>query len=172
MNSIKESNNLTSQTATQIEFTQATVRFGNTIYQLKNLTGLTVGKIPPNEILAKTALSLCIVGALLLFVGATASIYPASMFGLTFIVLAALFKLIYDGQDNKYGLILNFNSGHSDFFESRDKSFLFDIVQAIQKLMDENAQRVEVNMINKSVNVIGDFNGNLHNGEKKVAIFN
>lgn len=148
------------QDAAQIEFTQYSVRFGNVIYQSCNLTGVIVGKISKDPFPLMLFLILVIGG-----------LFTLPVFGLGLIPLGiALFiALAHSNKQQRYGLTLMLNSGHQDYFETTDKNFLGEIMEALKSLMDNNAQKVEVNMYERCVRVSGDFNGSLSNGDHKIS---
>jgi hypothetical protein len=109
-----------------IEFSKRTVRFGDSIYQLRNVTGFEVGAIPKQKLQILLLLGLIIGGILLLSIGV----------GIVLLGIATWMLISHFGQAQKYGFILELNSGGTTAFVSSDREFLGDIVSALYQLME------------------------------------
>jgi Family of unknown function (DUF6232) len=139
-----------------IEFSKRTVRFGDSIYQLRNVTGFEVGEIPKQKLQILLVLGLIVGGVLLLAVG----------IGLVLLGIAAWILISHFGQTQKYGFILELNSGGTTSFVSSDRKFLGEIVSALYRLMEGDIDGLTVNWNDKSVNVYGAVQGIISTGDR------
>ncbi len=124
-----------------IEFSKRTVKFGDSLYQLRNVTGFEVGKIPKDKFPTLLVLIMLIAGFPLLAVG----------IGIVLIGIAIWLIFSHFNQAQKYGLILSLNSGEAIYFISRDKNFLGEIVSALYELMEGDIDGVTINFQDHSV---------------------
>jgi hypothetical protein len=131
-----------------IEFSTRTVRFGNSIYQLRNITGFEVGEIPKQKLQLMLVIGLIIGGCLLLAIGV----------GLILLGIAAWMIFSHVSQTQKYGFILELNSGGSTSFINSDKIFLGNIVSNLYQLMEGDIDGFVVNWQDRTVNFHGDVN--------------
>jgi hypothetical protein len=138
-----------------IEFSKSTVKFGDTIYQLRNITGFEVGAIPKQKLQIMPIAMLIIGGILSLAVG----------FGLILLGIAAWMLISHFSQTQKYGFILELNSGSTTSFVSSDRRFLAQIVTALYQLMEDDIDRLTVNWNDRSVNVYGEVRGTISAGD-------
>ena len=132
-----------------IEFSRRTVRFGDELYQLRNVTGFEVGKIPKDKFPTLIFLVLLLAGLALSVVG----------IGIILIIIAGYMIYSHLNQVQKYGLILTFNSGRESSFISRDKIFLGNIVSALYQLMEGEIDGITINFQDRSVNIHAPFEG-------------
>ncbi|MCC3414951.1 MAG: hypothetical protein JGK24_20420 [Microcoleus sp. PH2017_29_MFU_D_A] len=132
-----------------IEFSKRTVRFGDSLYQLRNVTGFEVGKIPKDKFPTLIVLGMLLAGTALLVVG----------IGIILIGIAGWMIFSHFTQPQKYGFILTLNSGESISFISRDKLFLGNIVSALYQLMEGEIDGVTINFQDRSVNIHAPFKG-------------
>ncbi len=84
-----------------IEITRRTISFGNSVYQLSNVTGFTVGRVPKPPFPLFPIFGLLIIGVPIAAIGV----------GIFFIALVPVIILWYLFQPKRYGFILYFNSG-------------------------------------------------------------
>lgn len=138
-----------------IEFSSKTVRFGDSLYQLRNVTGFEVGQIPKNKLPLLWIIGLFAVG--LAFLIAVVGIIP----------IGIAIWLIYShvNQVQKYGFILSLNSGETTYFISSDKNFLGKIVSGLYRLMEGDIESIVVNFQDRTVNVYGKVEGVLSSGD-------
>lgn len=154
----------TFETAKVIDITRNTIKFGDSVYQFRNLTGFTVGTIPKDKFPFQSILFLLIGGVLTV----------AFVVGWFLLLFAAFLVFKHFTQVQNYGLSLFFNSGEEKFFVSSNRSFLMDIVSGIYKFMeDDRYESLRINIaeayinpqIDKSVNVGGDLHGIANTGD-------
>ena len=140
------------ENANEIEITKNTVKFGNTVYQFRNVTGFTVGSIPKSPF---PLLPVLISGGLSLFgFGFSAGI------GVFFLFVVIVMVGVHISQPQKYGFILHLNSGQERIFTSTYETFLMRIVSPLYKFMEEDtAGTVTIDMSNRSITVTGDVHG-------------
>jgi Family of unknown function (DUF6232) len=141
-----------------IEFSTRTVRFGNSIYQLRNITGFEVGEIPKQKLQLMLVIGLIIGGCLLLAIG----------IGLILLGIAAWMIFSHVSQPQKYGFILELNSGGSTSFINSDKIFLGNIVSNLYQLMEGDIDGFVVNWQDRTVNIHGDANNSSFNSGDNV----
>jgi Family of unknown function (DUF6232) len=139
-----------------IEFSSKTVRFGDSIYQLRNVTGFEVGEIPKPKLQVLLLLGLIIGGFLLI---------AAFGLGLILLGIAAWMLISHFGQSQKYGFILELNSGGTTSFVSNDRRFLSEIASGLYKLMEGDIDSLTVNWNDKSVKVYGEVAGVISTGD-------
>lgn len=144
-----------------IEFSKRTVRFGNSIYQLRNITGFEVGEIPKQKLQIIWVLVLIVVGILLL----------AVVVGLLLIGIAVWMLNSHFSQPQKYGFIMELNSGGNIYFITKDKEFLRDIASAIYKLMEGDIDGMTVNWQDRSVK-INNMHGVINAGDDSNIEYN
>jgi hypothetical protein len=138
-----------------IEFSKRTVRFGDSIYQLRNVTGFEVGKIPKEKLQIVLVLGLIIGGVLSLAMG----------IGIVLLGIALWMLVSHFGQTQKYGFMLELNSGSITSFISSDREFLGEIVSALYKLMEGDIDGLTVNWNDRSVNIYGEVKGVISTGD-------
>lgn len=138
------------------EFSQKTVRFGDSIYQLKNVTGFTIGVLEKRQIQWTLVVILIAIGvaSLVIVVG----IVPLGIAG----------WMIYSHytQVQEYGFTLELNSGKKTSFISSDKQFLGQIVSELYRLMEGDIDSLTVNWFDRSLQVSGDVKGILATGDR------
>lgn len=139
-----------------IEFSRRTVRFGDSIYQLRNITGFQVGEIPKQKLSWLVVLGLIVVGFLLL----------AVVVGIVLIGIAVWMLISHFSQVQKYGFMLELNSGGKTYFVSSDKRFLGEIVSQLYKLMEGDVESLTVNWDDRSVKVYGEVKGAISTGDR------
>lgn len=128
----------------QIVITKKTVRFGNYVYQFRNVTGF--GLFEPKrslfeEIIAYT-LAILFIGGLFLLSANLSSLLTTvgrliSSFSLFFIILFII--LIYS-RSQPQGMILYLNSGDSMIFESNDLNGIKKVVLILYKFMESDTE--------------------------------
>jgi len=138
-----------------IEFSKRTVRFGDSIYQLRNVTGFEVGEIPKQKLQILLLLGLVVGGILLLAVGV----------GIVLLGIAAWMLIFHFRQTQKYGFILELNSGGTTSFVSSDRRFLGDIASALYQLMEGDIDGLTVNWNDRSVKIYGKAKGIISTGD-------
>jgi Family of unknown function (DUF6232) len=138
-----------------IEFSARTVRWGDSIYQLRNITGFGVGEIPKQKLQILLVLGLIIGGILLLAIGV----------GIVLLGIAAWMLISHFSQTQKYGFILELNSGGTTSFVSSDRKFLGAISSAFYKLMEGDIDGLTVNWTDRSVTVHGEVRGAISTGD-------
>jgi Family of unknown function (DUF6232) len=143
-----------------IEFSTKTVRFGNSIYQLRNVTGFEVGEIPKQKLQIMLVIGLIIGGCLLLAIGV----------GLILLGIAAWMIFSHLTQAQKYGFILELNSGGNTSFINSDKIFLGNIVSNLYQLMEGDIDGFVVNWQDRTVNIYGDAHHSVFNSGDSVRI--
>lgn len=134
--------------ANQIEITRKVVRFGSSIFQLKNMTGLEVGQFDRQPFSWLMFWSLIIAGAasLIFFIG-------------VFFIALAFYLLVKHRQAPKsYGLEIEFSSGQRRIFKSHDREFLCQILDVFYQLMSTPSEaHIYIDMDLQSVNVSGHW---------------
>lgn len=145
-----------------IEFSKRTVRWGDSIYQLKNITGFGVGEIPKQKLQILLVLGLVVGGIFLLAIGV----------GIVLLGIAAWILISHFSQTQKYGFILELNSGGTTSFVSSDRRFLGDIASAFFKLMEGDIDGLTVNWNDKSVKVYGEVKGAISTGDHAQIQYN
>ncbi|GAB4191285.1 MAG: hypothetical protein Fur006_34230 [Coleofasciculaceae cyanobacterium] len=133
--------------------TKKTVRFGDDIYQFRNVTGFGIGKVKPKKISMKVIL-------ILFFLGPFVGLIPGLTFlGLIMLLLAiaAIFSNIV--QPQLYGLQLYVNSGDAQIFITSDTDWL---KRAVGKLYDfmENSEEGS----HMTIQVGGEVSGTIIQG--------
>ena len=144
-----------------IQFSNKTVRFGDSLYQIKNITGFEVGKIPKQKLQIMLVLGLIIGGILLLTIGV----------GLILLGVAIWMIASHSLQVQKYGFILKFNSGGSTSFISNDMMFLKRISSSLYELMEGSIDGLTVNWSDSSVTVNGEVKGVISTGDRAQSTY-
>jgi hypothetical protein len=153
--------------ARNIEITKKTVKFGSSVYQLKNVTGFTVKKIPRK--------GFPLIGTLVLILG-TGAITRSSLYyfgpvyaGLLVLTLSMALMIAFAliRQRVRHGLSLSLNSGEEIFFVSNDENFLMTIVNRLYDFMEKEQDGVvNINMNNRSVTITGNSHGTINLGDR------
>lgn len=128
-----------------IEITRRTISFGNSVYQLSNVTGFTVGRVPKLPFPLFPIFGLLIIGL------------PSitMVVGILFIALVPIIIIWYFLQPKRYGFILYLNSGAEKIFVSTAKGFLMDIVGCLHDFMESpqgSNRKVSIDMDNHTIN--------------------
>jgi hypothetical protein len=136
-----------------IQITKNTVRFGNSVYQFRNITGFEIGELAKGSFSWKGFFILVALGVFTL---------PLAGLGLVFIGLAAYSLFNHFKQAQAYGLVISLNSGEELFFKTTRKQFISEVVGKLYDFM-ENVQEgsVSIDMRNYSISVKGDVSGSL-----------
>lgn len=149
-----------------IEVTKNTVKFGNSVYQSKNVTGFTVGKVPKPAFPLIPFLGLCLIGFGIRFSGIRFNgirfngIYLEELVSAIFLLIGLGIFIFHFAREQRYGLVLHLNSGQEKIFTSPDKKFLTRIVLELYKFMEEDtAGTIAIDMSNRSITVTGDIHG-------------
>jgi hypothetical protein len=142
----QQDENRSFEEAREIEITRNTIKFGTSLYQFKNLTGLKVGKIDKKMFPFQIVLPFGIGGLFIYNLN--------NLFGIIFILVAIIWTVKHFMQIQQYGLILYLNSGQQRIFISDDRKFLMNIVSEIYKLMKSGGDgSISIDMSNRSINV-------------------
>jgi Family of unknown function (DUF6232) len=164
-----------------IEFSKRTIRFGDSICQIRNVSGFGVGKIPKQKLNIFLMLGSLGIGIFLLCKGHELSgstlngILGSSFFSITGIILLGFGVSILGShflQEQEYGFILELNSGGTISFVSYDKRFLGEIVSALYQLMEGDIDGLTVNWNDRSVKIYGDVKGPISTGENSKIKYN
>lgn len=165
-NLLETDNKRTFESARNIEITKNTLKFGQSVYQFKNVTGFTVGEIPKNKFPLLPVLVLTSVGTLTIALG----------FGLILVIIAIVMAVSFFMQTQYYGLSIFLNSGRELFFKSENRNFLLKIVSDMYQFMESQADgSVLIDMSsstthydnsNRSINVEGDLHGKASTGDQ------
>lgn len=139
-----------------IKITSKIVRFENSIYQFRNVTGFEIGELPKPKFPLQIFLILVVGGIVLL----------AVVVGIFLLGAAAYLLFRHFNQPKLYGLNLYFNSGQMTAFSSSDRRFLGEIVTRLYQVMDEQEEGFIINMHDRSINVLGNAQGALISGEE------
>lgn len=150
MSNVNLSNNTSFENAKFIQINHKILKFGDSVYQFKNVTGFQVGEIPKSPFPMQEVLTLSAIGLLTLIV----------VIGLFFLIWVAVLVIKHFAQKQFYGLIIKLNSGETKFFVSEDKKFMMTIVSAIYEFMqsEDESKQVYIDMSNRSVRV-GNMSG-------------
>ncbi|MEH2184245.1 DUF6232 family protein [Nostoc sp.] len=159
-----------------IEFSKQTVRFGDSIYQLKNVTGFAVGAISKKPIPCFAVILFALTGLLICYI--ISQLNPENfdpysynlinwlfIIGIGLIGLAIIITISHFLQVQRYGFTLYLNSGQIKHFISADQKFLSKIVSSLYKLLEGSVDGVTVNWQDKSVTIHGDMQGIVSMGE-------
>ncbi|MDX1696406.1 MAG: DUF6232 family protein [Ketobacteraceae bacterium] len=143
--------------AENIVINRGCVKFGNSVYQLCNVTGFTVGEFRKADFPLKKFMMVLFPGILLLPLGV----------GVVFLLWACLIYRKYNKIKQVYGLVIELNSGHKKVFASAEKDFLLKIINSMYQLMSSASDdKVVVDLSNRSVKIFGDAKGNVVTGDK------
>jgi hypothetical protein len=155
----------------RILITKYTLRLDDDVYQMSNITGFGVGKIPK----PKFSWGLFLI---LGFAGLAVILQLAPMiFYSTYQINEVLMKIWifcwsiiaicnYFMAPIRYGLSIQLNSGREVFVVTSNKSFLSEIVLKLYELMDGLRDcSMAIDMRNYSIYVSGNFQGNLAQGD-------
>lgn len=118
-----------------IEFSRKVIKFGDSIYQLKNVTGFTIGALPRQKISWLLVVILIAVGVISL----------AVVIGIIPLGIAGWMIYSHYTQVQEYGLILELNSGKTTSFISSDRPFLGKLVLKLCSLMEGDVESFTVN---------------------------
>lgn len=131
--------------------TKKSVKFGDNIYQFRNVTGFGIGEVKTRKIPISWILGFFVFGGILKTI--------SNDFGLLLILMAIGAIVFNIMQPKLYGLTLYLNSGDSTIFITSDTPWL---ERAVGKLYDftENAQEGSY----LSIKVGGNIEGNLITG--------
>lgn len=143
-----------------IEFSNKTVRFGDCIYQLRNITGFKVGELPKQKL--QILLVAGSIAGFLFFL----TVGQNGFIGFVFLAIAGWILFSHFTQLQKYGFILELNSGNTTSFVSDDRRFLGNIVTVLYKLMEGDIEgTIIANWNDRTVNVYGAVTGAISTGE-------
>ncbi|MCC5899758.1 MAG: hypothetical protein JJU32_17795 [Phormidium sp. BM_Day4_Bin.17] len=146
------------ETAQNIEITESLVRFGWSVYQLKNVTGFEVSDIKKNKFPFLLVFSLVLGG--LISIGIFGTI------GWALLLLAVLPIFYHFTQPRYHGLKILLNSGEEKFFVSSDKYFLLEIISTLYNFFQSGKKDpIQIDMSSRSVNIGGHFKGNMNLGD-------
>lgn len=142
------------QRGQELKITKRTVSFGNNVYQFKNITGFSEGKIektlpiPWGFILIGFIFSLIIIGSV------------SAAFGIFTLVVCAICIGINLSQNDEYGLILTLNSGGKHMFVTSDHKRLSEVVQKLYQFMESDQDSMSPITINdNSIQIQGNMTG-------------
>ncbi|MFB2981952.1 DUF6232 family protein [Microseira sp. BLCC-F43] len=133
--------------------TKKTVRFGDDVYQFRNVTGFGIGEVQTKKIPYLFIFVLFVLGAI---VGNFAQEWGGIL------IMISIAALIYNiAQPKMYGLKLYLNSGDGKIFITSDTAWL---KKAVMKLYDftENAQDGS----SMTIQIGGSITGNIIQGGK------
>jgi hypothetical protein len=137
----------TFETAQQIEITRNVVKFGDSVYQFKNITGFKIGKIPKDPFPLMPVIILLAIGLATLLM----------LVGIILIIIAIIMIVKHNSKKDLYGLIIYLNSGDERIFISNDKEFQMKIVSTLYHFMEnQDDQKVLIDMSDKSIKIDGN----------------
>lgn len=149
-----DTSNVAHQRGQELKITKRTVSFGNNVYQFKNITGFSEGKIektlpiPWGFIFIGFIVSLIIMGSV------------SAAFGVVVLVACVICLGINLSQSDEYGLILTLNSGGKHMFVTSDHKMLSDVVQKLYKFMESDQDSMPPITINdNSIQIQGNMTG-------------
>ncbi|MDI9634373.1 DUF6232 family protein [Geitlerinema splendidum] len=147
--------------ASVVQVTKKTVRFGNEVYQFRNVTGFGLTSINDGFVFpVQWILALFVIGLL------ASSVEAFRPGGVTFILLAIFALLVNNSKPKKYGLELMLNSGDKKLFATTDLNFIKEVVSVLYKFMESDEEGgYVINVQDKSVQFTGNFEGILSTGE-------
>ena len=116
------------ETAAVIEITKNTIKFGSSVYQSRNLTGVTVSSTPKQKFLLYLGLILIVTGFL--------SFALAAVLGCFLLALAIFLLFAHFNQSQLHGLRFFLNSGQEILFLNNNKSFMIEIVEDIYRFIE------------------------------------
>jgi hypothetical protein len=139
----------------RILITKYTLRLDDDVYQMSNITGFGVGQIPKSNFPWKQFLISGVIGLATIMVG----------IGLIALAYAAFLVYRHFNNTSNYGLSIQLNSGKEVFLTTPNKAFLGEIVTSLYEFMDTQREgSMTIDMRNYSINVDGNFQGNLAQG--------
>lgn len=121
--------------ASVIKITDRTVRFGETVYQVRNITGVSVAEYRSPPRIPVIAIAFCGVIGIYLLPSQEIEEQSLSFFLITVAAIGAVERFFLRTQ---YFLQLEMNSGRSRLFLSSRKDFLTKVVKKIYEVMDSN----------------------------------
>ena len=154
--------------ADAIEITRNTIKFGSSLYQFRNLTGLTIGKIPKKNFPIVPTLIFGVAGILFLF-------FDQRWIGLISLAVVLFFVVRYLNEKKLYGLILYLNSGQERIFLSNDHKFLMKIVNGLYDFMSKQMEgSFTANFVDNSTHykpiIVGrDLHGKAVTGDENIV---
>lgn len=143
----------TIEKAKVLYITKKTVRFGDDVYQFRNVTGFGIGEVKPKKIPFIVILGLFLLGIIMIsfnsFVG-------------SIMLLCSIAALATNlSQPKLYGLELYLNSGDGKIFITRDIPFLKRTVGELYDFMESNKEETYTVTITDSTllnSPVGDKN--------------
>lgn len=139
----------------KLTISKRTVRYGSSVYQVRNITGFKAGMIPKEKFPFQTVAVLTAAGLI---------IASFNKIGLLLLVLAGFLIFKHFSQIQYYGLRMFLNSGKEIFFSSKNQSFIKNLVTEICDLMDgqKDGLVIQGDFINNNVgrDMIGNAFGN------------
>lgn len=181
------------ESSKEIHITKNIVKFGSSIYQLKNITGFKYGRVRrwkfPSWIVSRLlyfgvfglVLGLSLIGLLEQYEGLLNNssedfdfmIDTGALLTLTggcMVILAIFIVLVYLFQFRPLALILYANSGHERIFVSHNRPFLMNVIKVIYDFMDNDTEKaLHIDMSNRSIKVDGSFYGQAVVGDRNVV---
>ncbi|HBL14118.1 MAG TPA: hypothetical protein DD379_22550 [Cyanobacteria bacterium UBA11162] len=155
---LQTTENTTIEKAEFIYITNKSVKYGDDVYQFRNVTGFGIGEVKPKKIPILIILLLFIAGLIIMGFGASWGLLPFLM------GIAAIGFNIQ--QPKLYGLKLYLNSGESKIFITSDTIWLKKAVTNLYSFL-EKAE--EGNYL--SIQVGGSIEGNLVTGDVGGNVF-
>ena len=168
------------QTGKEIRITKRTVSFGSNVYQFKNITGFSDGKIKRRLLIPCWWL---VVGFIIGFIcinsnvhvgyfhfGKQYVLYGTKEIGICIIVLAILGMIIDFTQEKKYGLILTLNSGDRHLFVTSDQDRMFGVIRQLHAFMESDQDGAYVVTINDNSIKIENMTGVVASRTKNTTI--
>jgi hypothetical protein len=132
-NILQEDNNTTIEEARYIEITKKTVKFGDDVYQFRNVSGFGVAEIK-KSIPIKFILVLFIAG---LFV----TVIPgARMWGVLMLLVSIGIVVDEVVKPKRYGFKLYINSGDGKIFITNDIDGIKKVVSTLYEFMESNEE--------------------------------
>lgn len=156
---LQPSDNTTIAKSSTLYLTNKTLRFGDDVYQFRNVTGFGIGEVKPKKIPFLFIFGFFVAG----FVVRNSNGY----FGGTLLIISILAFVINISQPKLYGLKVYLNYGDGQIFITSDTAWLGRAIGVLNDFM-ENAQ--DGNYL--SINVGGNFAGNMITNSSIGDIFN
>ncbi len=151
-----------------IRITKKTVKFGDEVYQFRNITGFGISVETHSNNRTVPGLFLL---ALFVLGFAVAIFFNYAFWGLLILAVAIWAILSTNTTTKEYKLALYFNSGETRKFATEDVKFLKDVVEKLYHFMDSDEDGAYiVNLTDHSVNydnsvhVGGNADGNIVTG--------
>lgn len=141
LNTINQQKNEIIETSAYIEVTNQTLKFGATVYQFRNITGFSLADVGKKRIIPLAVIFLGFLWAFFLFT-TSSNENINSFWGSVVICLSISGIMINENQPERYGFLLELNSGSSRIFITNDVEGVKTIVYELYELMEKETDSI------------------------------